>query len=71
MKTSLLLALLLTTPATPGTHQITDYRVWVNATMNGTENSRMQVVLQKATDTWKILTLTGTCYETGKFLKVR
>ena len=66
-------------PATPSTHQIADYRMRVNgnmatATMNDTdnkENSRMQVVLEKADGNWKILTLTGTYYETGKLMEVK
>ena len=65
--------------AAPGSHQASDYRMRVNgnmatATMNdtdGKENSRMQMVLEKADGTWKILTLTGTYYEAGKLMEVK
>ena len=71
-------------PATPVVHQTTDYRVRVNGNMatatatmtDGTENSRIQVVLEKAAQSdgagaWKILTLTGTYYEAGKLTEVK
>jgi hypothetical protein len=65
--------------AAPSTHQTSDYRVRVNgnmatATLNdidGKENSRMQMVLEKADGTWKILTLTGTYYAAGKLMEVK
>ncbi len=71
-------------PATPVVHQTTDYRVRVNGDMatatttmtDGTENSRIQVVLEKVarsegSGAWKILTLTGTNYEAGKLTEVK
>lgn len=66
-------------PATPAVHQSTDYRVRVNGNMatatmtdtDGKENNRMQVVLEKAAEAWKILTLTRTYCEAGKLTEVK
>ena len=67
------------TPATPGSYAITDVRVRVRGntayiTANGQEDKAMSrdfMTLEKTDNAWKITSLIGTYYGTGKFTEVK
>jgi ketosteroid isomerase-like protein len=67
------------TPATPGSYAVTDVRVRVRGntayvTGNGEESKAMSrdfMTLEKTDGVWKITSLIGTYYGTGKFTEVK
>jgi ketosteroid isomerase-like protein len=67
------------TPATPGSYAVSDMRVRVRgntayATANGQEDKAMSrdfMTLEKINGEWKITTLIGTYYGSGKFTEVK
>ncbi len=67
------------TPAMPGSYAVTDVRVLVRGntayvTGNGQEDKAMSrdfVTLEKTDGAWKITSLIGTYYGTGKFTEVK